>query len=198
MPETNFGNINFNNIHCKSYIKFYNALKDYRNRAGINLPIKTLHIQTGAVLHGGSAYALINTVKIPKSYSLGKITDELAKHEVAHIARHSMDGDFAHFMYDVGRFWYMRNHNCGTQSNDGYAFNEGWAEFWASECNGTYGSKRTDYQYEGNVAKALRRLKSACKSSDSRFITLLKSNKGKIHSFSAFNQKHQSRYECSI
>lgn len=69
MPETNFGNINFNNIHCKSYIKFYNALKDYRNRAGINLPIKTLHIQTGAVLHGGAAYALINTVKIPKRFT---------------------------------------------------------------------------------------------------------------------------------
>ena len=55
-----------------------------------------------------------------------------------------------------------------------------------------------DCQYEENVAKALRRLKSACKSSDSRFIALLKSNKGKIHSFSSFNQKHQSRYECSI
>ena len=194
----NFGNINFNNIHCKSYIKFYNALKDFRNRAGINLPTKTLHIQTGAVLHGGAAYALINTIKIPNSYSLWQITDQLAKHEVAHIARHSMDGNFAHFSYDAARFWYLRNHHCGTKSNDGYAFNEGWAEFWANECHGTYVSKLTDYHYEGNVAEALRRLKSACKSSDSQFIALLKSNKKKIHSFSSFNEKHQSKYGCSI
>lgn len=55
-----------------------------------------------------------------------------------------MDGDFAHFMYDVVRFWYMRNHNCGTKSNYGYAFNEGWAEFWANECHRTYESNRTD------------------------------------------------------
>ena len=184
----NFGNINFNNIHCKSYIK-----------SGINLPINTLHIQTGAVLHGGAAYALINTIKIPNNYSLWQITDQLAKHEVAHIARHSMDGSFAHFSYDAARFWYLRNHHCGTKSNDGYAFNEGWAEFWANECHGTYVSKLTDYHYEGNVAEALRRLKSACKSSDSQFIALLKSNKEKIHSFSSFNQKHQSRYyRCSI
>ena len=69
--------------------------------------------------------------------------------------------------YDAARFWYMRNYHCGTKTNDGCAFNEGWAEFWAGECHGTYGSKLTDYQCEGNVAKALRRLKSACKSSDS-------------------------------
>ena len=194
----NFGNINFKNIYCKSYITFYNALEDFRNRAGINLPVKVLHIQTGTALHGGAAYALINTIKIPNSYSLGRITDRMAKHELAHIARHSMDGNFAHFAYDASRFWYLRNHHCGTKSNDGYAFNEGWAEFWANDCHGIYGSKLTDYQYEGNVAKALRRLKSACKSSDPRFIALLKSNKEKIHSFSSFNQKHQSRYMCSI
>ena len=65
----NFGNINFNNIHCKSYIKSYSALKDFRNRAGINLPINTLHIQTGAVLHGGAAYALINRYQTVIHYS---------------------------------------------------------------------------------------------------------------------------------
>ena len=194
----NFGRINFNSVHCKSYIKFYNALKDFRNRAGINLPVSTLHIRTGAIIHGGTAYALVSTIKIPKSYRLSQITDQLAKHEIAHIARHSMDGKLGHFLYDAVRFWYARRHTCGTKSNNGYAFNEGWAEYWANQCHGTYGSSMSDYRYEGNVAKALRRLKSVCSSSDSKFIAVLKYNRGSIHSFSSFNHKHKSRYGCSI
>ena len=194
----NFGRIKFNSVHCKSYIKFYDALKNFRNRAGINLPVSTLHIRTGAIIHGGTAYALVSTIKIPNSYRLSQITDQLAKHEIAHIARHSMDGSLVHFLYDVVRFRYARRHTCGKKSNNGYAFNEGWAEYWARQCYRSYGSSISDYRYEGNVAKALRRLKSVCLSSDSKFIAVLKYNRGKIHSFSSFNQKHKSRYGCSI
>ena len=34
----------------------------------------------------------------------------------------------------LSRYVYIGSHDCGTQSNSGFAFNEGWAEFWAGEC----------------------------------------------------------------
>ena len=45
--------------------------------------------------------------------------------------RHSYDGSYGHFLVDVGWYIYTRNHDCGKQTNNGFAFNEGWAEFWA-------------------------------------------------------------------
>jgi len=195
----NFGTINFNSIHCRSYVYFYHAMKNFRQRAFVNIPGGTLHIRTGVLLHGGSAYAMTNIIRIPNSYSSSRITTRLARHELAHIVRHRCDGSSAHFGWDAIRFWYMRSHSCYTKSNNGYAFNEGWAEYWAGSCfTGTYGSSLTDYRYEGNVAKALKRLKTICSSSDKRFTYILRKYPGKIHSFASFNNYHRMNYGCRI
>jgi len=175
-------------------------MKNFRNRAGINLPVGTLHVRTGVFLHGGTAYTTTNIIQIPKKYTPSQITTNLAQHEIAHAARHSMDGSMFHFLYDVARFLYTRHHSCDTKANHGYAFNEGWAEFWAGECTrfSGYGSSKTDYIYEGNVAQGLRRLKSVCSSSDARFISILRNNRWTIHSFSSFNNLHEDAYRCKI
>jgi len=169
-------------------------------RAGINLPVDTLHVRTGVLLHGSTAYATTNIIRIPITYTTSDITTNLAQHEIAHAARHSMDGSMAHFLYDVTRFGYTRRHSCNTKSNYGYAFSEGWAEFWAGACKrfSGYGSSKTDYRYERNVAQSLRRLRSACSSSDHRFISILKNNRGKIHSFWSFNNPYKKAYGCKI
>jgi len=109
---------------------------------------------------------------------------------------HLQDGNLAHFLYDVARFVYTRNHHCGSRTNNGYAFNEGWAEFWAGECYGTYGSSVTDYRYEGNVAKALRALKSKCGTSDRNMVEVLRRNRNKIHSYIEYQRAHKSLYNC--
>ena len=100
------------------------------------------------------------------------------------------DGSLAHFLRDVVRFGYLRRHTCSTKSNLGYAFNEGFAEFWAGECSyrSTFGSSRTDYTIEGNVANALRNLKRLCRLSDGQMVDVLRRNRGKIHSFQDFKR----------
>ena len=50
------------------------------------------------------------------------------------VAGYSYDGSYGHFLVDAARYIYTRNHDCGKQTNNGFAFNEGWAEFWAGEC----------------------------------------------------------------
>ena len=191
-----FGTLTFQSINCKAYVMFYKAMADFRARAQVNVPYKRLHVRTGVILDGGTPYSTTDVVRIPNNYPVNSVDLETAKHELAHTVRHSLDGSLAHFAWDATRFWYLRTHTCGTKSNEGYAFNEGWAEFWANECFGTYGGKTTDYEYEGNVANALRKLKSDCVSNDEKFIKVLK--KGGIHSFSDFNNRHKELYGCKI
>ena len=91
-----------------------------------------------------------------------------------------------HFLADVVRYGYTRQHTCTSRTNAGYAFNEGWAEFWANECSRV--SSSTDYTIEGNVANALRSLKSSCGMSDSQMVGILRNNRGRIHSYLDFQR----------
>ena len=51
-------------------------------------------------------------------------------HESGHAFRHILDGDRAHWDFDSGRFRYARCHLGDELTEDGYAFNEGWAHYW--------------------------------------------------------------------
>ena len=97
----NFGQINFANIHCRSYIQFYKVLRDYKLEAKSPLPYSTLYIRTKALLHGGTPYTTTNVVSIPRTYTTLKY--ETALHEFAHSLRHSFDGSLFDFLYDVAR-----------------------------------------------------------------------------------------------
>jgi hypothetical protein len=98
----NFGTINFESLHCSSYVQFYKALRHYKEVAKSPLPYSTLYIRTNAIIHGGTAYATTDTIRIPGKKS--SITYRTAKHEFAHTIRHSFDSNFAHFLGDVVRY----------------------------------------------------------------------------------------------
>jgi hypothetical protein len=59
-------------------------------------------------------------------------------HEFGHAIRHTVDGDINHFNADDSRYGYARYHTyCGSGDagvhQEGFAFNEGWAEYWAHD-----------------------------------------------------------------
>lgn len=185
-PSVNFGNIQISDDHCRAYVQFYKALKDYYIRTGSKVPYQTLHVRTHVLIHGGTPYAIRSRVNLPRGYT---ITFSTAKHELGHTVRHTLDGSLAHFLFDVARFNYLRHHTCSTKSNPGYAFNEGFAEFWANDClSSSYGGSPLDYSIEGNVANALRSLKQTCGLTDGQIIKVLKDNPKKIHSFNDFKK----------
>ena len=107
------------------------------------------------------------------------------------------DGTFLHFLSDVVKYKYTQTHTCGKLTNKGFAFNEGWAEFWAGTCFGIYGNSPTDYSYEGNVAKALRTLKANCGTSDGQMIDVLQRNPRSIHSFDEYASAHHDLTGCN-
>ncbi len=48
-------------------------------------------------------------------------------------------------------------------------------EFWAHSCTHSYGTSKTDYSIEGNVAFALQNLKRLCGLTDKKMVDVLKS-----------------------
>lgn len=188
--NVSFGTRYFNTEACRSYLSFYDAIKNFRTRVGYHLPFD-LKVSTDVLVHGGTAYALYDDIKLPKG---SFVSYETAKHELAHTLRHRYDGALSHFVYDAGRFVYTRTHYCSKSTNLGFAFNEGWAEFWAGSC--LTGSATGSKIVEGNVASALRKLQSDCNSSDYRMWEVLRKNAGRIHSYSSYEHYHKSLYSC--
>ena len=82
----------------------------------------------------------------------------------------------------------MKQHVCHTKYNLGYAFNEGFAQFWAGQCLFYSAPSYDDYTIEGNVASALRKLKRSCGLTDAQMIDVLRKNPMKIHSFQEFKK----------
>ena len=129
----NFGNINIDDEHCRAYYRFYHCgLKDYYSTVGSKAPYRTLYVTTGAT--AVTPYAPYTKIKVP--HSEDPISCQTAKHEFGHTIRHYYDGNYAHFLWDAGRFVYLRSHSCSMETNAGFAFNEGWAEYWEDDCQG--------------------------------------------------------------
>ena len=87
----------------------------------------------------------------------------------------------------------MQHHSCRKRMNRGFAFNEGWAEFWAGSC---LGSSSTNYRIEGDVASALQRLMRQCGNSYRRMVNVLRRNRGHIHSYPQFATAYRRLYRC--
>ncbi len=122
--------------------------------------------------------------------------DSTTKHEFAHAMRHGLDGDFGHFIGDAATFNYAQSHSACDHQNLGFAFNEGWAEFWA----GRYGDapdcgRPGDYETEGNVAAALTTLMENCAGGQKKImVETLRNNPLRIHSY----QEFQAALGCPI
>jgi len=96
---------------------------------------------------------------------------ETAFHEFAHSFRHAYDAPrgiegLGHFFgLDVPYWNYAQQHGDCKKTNSGFAFNEGWATYWAGRLatgRSPCGGDGRDYSIEGNVAAALHRLQRLC------------------------------------
>lgn len=193
-----FGTINVSSIHCRAYLRFYEALQLFNTRAPtLTLPYRILFVKTETPNLGSDGpIATTKTILFPTMFQ--NITAEIANHEFAHTFRQSYDGDFRHFKNDLKSFNYTLRQACENKTNEGNAFNEGWAAYWSDGCNGSYGNNTQDYAIEGNVANALRALQDNCTSTFYQMVNVLKQNKMTIHSFQSFNEQHGVLYNCTL
>lgn len=180
-----FGFVRVDEEQCRVYGGFREAAEDYEDETLKSRPAGKVIAQWGAPT-AGVPFAPYDAIWWPgKKYTDGMsddAIDEITRHEFAHTARHVLDGSALHWDADVVKYWYAQHHTTGcvddngkaTDTNPGFAFNEGWATYWSDQVvieRGEDGQPTTaialcgdgtDYNYEANVARGLLALEDDC------------------------------------
>ncbi|CAN8076041.1 unnamed protein product [Agarophyton chilense] len=183
---------NLSKHRCQSYMFFYQATVEYYERVGKRVPVKP-RILVDEITNQVFPYVVYNEVISRKDFEW---SFEVAQHELGHIIRHAFDGDETHFEQDERLYGSpdLRYHTCSSKSSEGFAFNEGWAFYWAGQCLdfGPTGS----HEVHGIVAASLRNLQIVCNSSYKQMVQVLEDNPGVIHSFREYEERHKHMYDC--
>ena len=181
---------------CAIWQGAHNAYANYRQVVGSRPPDSHYSISADFPCCG-TPFTTTDTTRWPDGYQTGQGSIDPAKapysvnfHEFAHSVRHSFDGNTAHFLFDAARFSYPQTHSLCSNTNQGFAFNEGWAENWAGTLT-TCAGDPNNFNYEGNVANALNGLEQCV--GRKTMVQVLQQNgagvAGGIHSFSEFRAK---------
>jgi hypothetical protein len=178
---------------CAIWAGVHAANEGYRAEIGSDLPSHGVEIQADAVT-GGVPFTPGTSILWPGGFPVGYGgggDDTITRHEYGHVIRHGFDGDFGHFLGDVVTHNYLRNHSACEQTGLGFAFNEGWAEFWAGDFGPAPDCGRPgDMETEGNVAAALVELMENCAGGQRAvMVDVLRRNPGTIHSFAEFRDR---------
>jgi hypothetical protein len=173
---------------CRLWREFQRASRDFVSATGSRAPFGEIVVRAGAP-NAGVPWTNYDTVWWPANYALSQNGVSVPQHEFAHAVRHVLDGSNAHWLVDVARFAYPQKHSARScaPTNLGFAFNEGWAEFWAGLRLSACGAG-DDLRIERNVVAALQRLQQACGLTRGQMHGVLAANPGRIHAFSDFQQ----------
>jgi hypothetical protein len=197
-PLADYGTQVVPGAECRLWRAFKAAADGFRRDTGGGHPAGAITVFDNAPT-AGRPFSPYTDVYWPAGHStvtnIGTpeqpVLRSVALHEFAHTVRHALDGDRAHFLLDSARFGYPRLHygnSCTRRTNHGFAFNEGWAEYWADEVRPERCANATDFSIERNVAFELKRLDITCQGVDrGRMVAVLAQNPGRIHSMSDFS-----------
>jgi hypothetical protein len=171
---------------CAVWQGAHNAYRNFRAVTGLTPPDPAYSISSEFPCCG-VPFTTTDQTRWPSGYDPSDANDPYAVnfHEFAHSVRHSYDGGFPHFLNDAAHFEYLQHHNLLSVTNPGFAFNEGWAEYWAKttmQC-----ADPTDFSCEGNVATALTALERCA--NRATMARVLRENPGAIHSLSEFEAR---------
>jgi hypothetical protein len=174
---------------CAVFQGAHNAYQNYKQAIG-SAPPDSSYLINADFPCCGVPFTTLDRTQWPGGYETGYRGDtdggySVNFHEFAHSVRHSFDGSFLHFLSDAASYGYAKNHELCLVSNEGFAFNEGWAEFWA-HTPATCGAG-TNFNQEGNVAAALTALEKCA--SRATMVRVLSESPGSIHSYEQFKAK---------
>jgi hypothetical protein len=220
VPVQDFGRLAIREVNggtppCAVWQGGREAYADYRAVMGRRPTYGRFTIEADAP-SDGTPYALYTTIMWPPRYPPGPLnrmtgltSPQTVFHEFAHTIRHAYDGGPAHFFDDVVRYNYLQQHKPCDRTNHKFAFNEGWAEYWARQYR-TIEPKdgkdfewkppsdcpypATDYAVEGNVAAALGRLEELCRNVErADMVNTLAHAGSSIHSYQEFEEALERR-----
>lgn len=183
----------------RAYSRFSERTGDARVPAHEGL----VEIESPTVLIADTPYTTYTTIHWPW---YGDRKDDLTAidHEFGHRIRHTADGSVDHFNWDATRFVYARSHSPTDVTNEGFAFNEGWAEYfeWALgqdkpttwTNNVTLDPEEGQDIVEGDVDQHLRALHTACGGLDATWAALALAPDESIHSIDEYRAAFVKRF----
>lgn len=115
-------------------------------------------------------------------------------HEFGHTIRHSVDGDVSHWINDAAQYNYARTHNFCDVTNNGFAFNEGWAEYWSKEPQFAGGCPGSGMGIEGLVAGDLAFLEQCTGVGRKGMFAVLQQGQNIVHSDLDFRNRFRQRF----
>src|SRR6476661_8284979 len=147
---------------CAVWQGAHEAFSEYRNDVG-TVPSygADLLVRGNFWPNGGVPFTTHTVINWPGGYLTGASPGDfsVSRHEFGHTIRFGADGDAGHFLGDVLAYTYLQNHNYCDVKNAGFAFNEGWAEYWSGEIGGcNRDNPEAHPDIEGDVAASLARL----------------------------------------
>jgi hypothetical protein len=155
---------------CVQFVAAKRAFDNYTQIVGAPPPTNGFTIDEASFLTFGVPWTSLSGSVWSPSFTPGKAFYKSSTgvgipvtmlHEFAHAVRHSFDGDFGHWLGDVAAYNYIQQHKFCQVTNPGFAFNEGWAEFWSNQID-TTGCTPGNMSQEGNVASSLKNLQDQC------------------------------------
>lgn len=175
---------------CAVWQGAHNAFADYVRTIGSKPPAGSYLIEADFPCCG-SPFTTVKVTEWPAGFPVaqpvpGEPAYGVSFHEFGHSVRHSFDGGFGHFVADAARYAYPQNHTSCKVTSGGFAFNEGWADYWARrghDCPAT----PQDFSQEGNVAAELKRLETCV--GRPAMVNVLRRNPGAIHSLAEFQTR---------
>ena len=187
VPLRDYGTQVVSGYQCGLYTGFSQAGRDYQNDVGSPPPQGVTVARAGAPT-AGVPFALYDEVWWPSGKPAIKDGISVPKHEFAHVFRHRFDGGAGHFFGDSAYFWYLRHHSASScePTNSGFAFNEGWAEYWSGQVFTRCENNPDTGTIERNVAAMLKELQDTCRLTRGRMVGVLRDNPGRIHSIDEY------------
>jgi hypothetical protein len=216
---TGTATIRVTSTDCETWRLGHAALTDYLTIVGAAPPSGGLSIRRQAGVQSSpgitpSAYAHHDTIVLPTDWTTTYSVEagetsrrQTVFHEFGHTVAHVADGDFTHWNGDLFRFAYARMHGGCETFNRGFAWNEGWAGYWAAERAGDTPSACADKPgaadtnpwtdwTESLVAARLVSLANAIPGASNsaqratRMQSVLRSSPGMIHTLRDFEQRY--------
>jgi hypothetical protein len=142
---------------------------------------------------GTGAHTFYDYLVLPTDQAIQAIPDREHTffHEFGHTIRFVADGSKTHWDWDNFRFNFGHKHNTDEVFNKGFAFSEGWAQYWAHAVNGstvTPGPAGSLDWNEGLIGARLADM--AFKSSDEFMIKVQLANPETIHTMYEFEKRY--------
>src|SRR6188472_300206 len=220
VPLHDYGAQVIHTYRCEVFSGVQRAPDDFVATTGKRPPYGDLDVVSHAIT-AGVPVTMFTEIWWPADYPVAKSVRETgaaygyetAYHEFAHSFRHAYDaprgiGGLGHFFgLDVPYWNYAQKHDDCKKTNSGFAFNEGWASYWAGKfSNGqapSCGGDGRDYSIEGNVTAALNRLQRLCGATRAGMVAVLETAgpaglpTQPIHTFDQFAAAANRRFAAS-